>query len=396
MAVNDAGSGPQDNAGSNKDSALDRAIAAAMGGASQAEFEDGDVPLPDPRKRPDEKPIAGDESEPEDTRAPDKKVEAKDGKAAPAEGEPKPIEAPKHWPEELRKEFGTLGPKEQALLLKRDKDLQGIVTRKSQELSDTARFGTAVRELINGETRQRMAAMRLDDLGYFRYLDGLQNAAVNRPVEYVAWVMRQLQVTPEHLGLTARGQQQQAHVDPSQQIDESLLDPAVRQLRDYVAQQNTVVRNLQARLEAQDRAAREWETQQQTTARSTLDGMWQTFRSQLDDSGQLAHPNADSLMAQMGALMETNRSLMNMPDGPEKLVKAYQMAEAADPDLSKPRIEAEVARRLAEAEKKRETERARKATSVRPASGAPAVPKRAKAGLDGALEAAFEQLGNRT
>jgi hypothetical protein len=85
-----------------------------MGGTPNAndEFEDGDVPLPDPRKRDSAKTIAGDESDTEDTRAPDNKAEAKpDGKAAP-QGDAKPIEAPKHWPDELRKEFGGLGPKD--------------------------------------------------------------------------------------------------------------------------------------------------------------------------------------------------------------------------------------------------------------------------------------------
>ena len=96
-------------------------------------------------------------------------------------------------------------------------------------------------------------------------------------------------------------------------------------------------------------------------------------------------------MQPMGALMDTHPVLRGMPDGPEKLAKAYEMALRADPELSKPVFEEYSSKKVAEQQKKAEAEKAKVAAKVRPATGAPTMPAK-KGGLDAALESAFAAL----
>src|SRR5262245_53265083 len=149
MAVtdNDADSGlpSADNAGAvGKDSALDRAIAAAMGG--KVDDYDGDVPLTITKAKVDadrRKSIAGEDSAREDASTPSRtKARGGDAAATPT-GDAASIEAPKHWPEERRKAFAGWPKEVQSHALAVDKDLQAGFTRRSQELSDQAKYGQA-------------------------------------------------------------------------------------------------------------------------------------------------------------------------------------------------------------------------------------------------------------
>ncbi len=71
----------------------------------------------------------------------------------------------------------------------------------------------------------------------------------------------------------------------------------------------------------------------------------------------------------MGALMDSDPELARMPDGPDKMAKAYDMAIHARPDLRTGVIEAEVAKRVAAAEKAKEAARAKSITAVKPGLG---------------------------
>lgn len=392
----DAGKAVRDSDG------LDKALNAALGGIDdETDLPSEVVKAAKDAAKSKDAPDAGDPRDGENARratAPKTaKSEAPTDGAAPEGNAPAPLEAPKHWPADRKQAFAGLPPEAQKTLLSLSKDLEGGFTRKSQETSDQVKFAEGVRSIINDSTRQQIAHSGMDEVGYFRYLDALQQSATRNPVQYIAWAMQNLGVRPEHLGLSPaqQRQQEQAQVggtgDP--RLDEMLADPAVKQLQTQLGMTTQTVLQLQARLAEQDRQQQEWQQRQQYNHVQSLQSTWNDFRGQLDDHGQLAFPHADALMQSMGALMDTHHALKSMPDGPDKLRKAYDMAVLADPDLSQPIIEARVASKVSEAEKKREAERAKKATAIRPASGAPAVPKKSK-GLDAALESAMSKWGS--
>jgi hypothetical protein len=66
--------------------------------------------------------------------------------------------------------------------------------------------------------------------------------------------MQNLGVTPEHLGFGQRpqAQQQQAEGTGDPRLDELLMDPQVKQLRDALGQQSQTLQQLQARLAAEE------------------------------------------------------------------------------------------------------------------------------------------------
>lgn len=398
----DSGLLPEGDAGSVKEvSGLDKALNAALGGLD----EDGDVPLhlADEAKKAaltgKKKSDAGDKSDDsEDARVEGNKAEAtKTSEAAPTEGNAAPFVAPKHWPDDIRKAFAGWPKQVQDEFLKRDKDLQGSVTRKSMELSDQVKFAEGIRSAIDDTVRQQFAQHGMDEVAGVRYLTQLQKFATQRPAEYVVWAMQNLGVRPEHLGLSVASQQprpqtQQTSVKTGDaRLDELLSlenDPAVVQLRQQLGQTHDTVQQLQARLQQQDRERAQWEQQQKQQVVSNLTKTWNDFRSALDDHGQLKYPNADALKVQIGAIMETDPEIAQMQDSEAKLAAAYDAAEWARGNFRSGRLEQERAKAAAAAAKTAEAERAKKVTAVKPASGAPAVPKKSK-GLDSALDAAW-------
>jgi len=413
MAVEDQAVSGQatDNAGPpeapSKESALDRALSAAL-----TDIE-GDVPLEVAHKAKTEreqksksKPSAGDKSDGENAAAPGNKAEAKAGEAAPT-GDASPREAPKHWPESERKAFAELDRKSQDILLKRDKDLQGIQTRQSQELGDDAKYAKAIKSLVDDQTRQVIAQSGMDEVGYFRYLNQLNKWAMGNGEDYIDWAVRNLRIDPRRLaqrwglsvatGQPAPQQQQQPQQgtgDP--RLDELLSDPAVKQLSTDLGQTKQQLQQLYQymaqREQAQQRAQQEYTQRQQQQVQQGLQNVINTFRTAQDDHGQLKYPHFDVVSTQMGALMDTHSDLKAMAEGEDKMAKAYERALRAHPELFNSVLEAETAKKMAEKDKAAEAARAKKAIGPKPASGAPTAPARKK-GLDGAFGAALTQLG---
>jgi hypothetical protein len=97
-------------------------------------------------------------------------------------------------------------------------------------------------------------------------------------------------------------------------------------------------------------------------------------------------------MAHMGALMDADPELSKMPDGPDKLKAAYDMAVYARKDLRQSFIEAEAQKKIQEAQKKRDAERAKKVTSVKPAAGVVSTKPKTNS-LDDALSQAMSKAG---
>jgi hypothetical protein len=378
----DAASGPTDNAGKAK-SGIDDAISAALDASDPDDISDLKVESPkgkdegQPDSEPDES--AGDETPSEDASA---------SEASDESEEVQSLSAPKHWPEDDKKAFAKMTREGQEIALKLAKNLEGGFTRKSQELSDKAKFAESVRGLFDDTTRHQLQMSGTDEVGYIRYLDSLQKFATQKPVEYVKWAMQNLRVTPEQLGIS-QAPPQTPPKDPAQAQDDEiarlLADPKVAQLEAQLQKLQGVIDQEQ---QSRQRAAQA----ERINATSVLNGHIQSFRQALDEHGQLQYPHFDTVMAHMGALMDADPELSKMPDGPDKLKAAYDMAVYARKDLRQSFIEAEAQKKIQEAQKKRDAERAKKVTSVKPAAGVVSTKPKTNS-LDDALSQAMSKAG---
>lgn len=349
-----------DNAGQDNSISLDDAITAAFG-PSEGKAEAGEPKAQD--AKPEAVKSAGDEpagSKPvgEDVKAADQDKQADDGAKAPAE-------APKHWPENRRQTFAKMPPEVQAAWLEHDKDLQGGFTRKSQELSDTKRFAESIKGLFDETTKSQLQRAGLDEVGAISQLLRLQQMATRDPVAYAKWFIENTGITPEHLGFPQTKQPEKAkeETDPLAALLNPQPDPRVKQLEAELAALRGDVTGI---MTAGERA-RQAQIHQQMQA---LNESIISFRSAIDEHGLAKYPHFDQVQKHMGVLMDADPDLVKLPDGPEKLERAYDMAVHARPDLRQSVIEQEVAKRMAEARKKEEAERARRITSVKPGVGA--------------------------
>lgn len=312
---------------------------------------------------------AGDESEVSDATAKEPTVKTE----APEKAQAKPSEergedgfkAPDHWPAERKKAFEAMPKETQSLIREMARDLEGGFTRKSMELADKARYADAVSGLLDDHTRSQIRANGLNEAQYFAYLNDRQQHASRDPVGYLKWAMQTLGVAPEHLGLPTSAPAAQQQTAPNAELEAWLSDPKVKQLEADLAQMKGY---LGERHQAELRALQA----QRMQAEQGLVGMAQQFRQSLDDAGQARYPHFDTVRTHMGALMETDPDLRSMPDGADKLAKAYDMAVWARPDLRSSFLEQEAARRVAAAEKAREAARAKQITAVKPSAGVPA------------------------
>ena len=361
-----------DNAGQDNSISLDDAITAALGPSEGK--ADGETRKPEADKSAGDEP-AGEKPVGEDVKATDQ-----DKQAA--------AEAPKHWPEKRRETFAKMPPEVQAAWLEHDKDLQGGFTRKSQELSDKARLADSVKGLFDETTKQQMAQAGIDEVGTVRYLLDLQRKATSDPVGYAKWFMQNAGITPEHLGFpqTKQPAQEVAEQDPLAALLNPQPDPRVKQLEAELAALRGDVTGMKT---AGERAIQAQLTRQQQALESTIG----SFRTAIDDHGLPQYPHFDQVQKHMGVLMDADPDLVTMADGPEKLKLAYDMAVHARPDLRQSVIEMEVSRRMAEAQKKADAERARRITSVKPGTGA-ATAKAVPQTLDDIINVSMAQHGH--
>lgn len=402
MALNaNAASGQgSDNAGSADP------LQAAIDAAS-AQFEGKDtVTTPDPAPvakdagKDDTAPAkdtkeAGDSPTGEDT--PKAKPEAKDSKTeAVSNDNAKVAEAPKHWADADKQAFAKLPKDGQEVLLKLAKNLEGGFTRKSQELSDKAKFAETVRGLFDEPTRALMAKSGADEVATVQYLLGRHQHAASDPVGYVKWFMQQTGISADHLGFSQTNAKKD--LDNSGKSDETsalrdlLSDPEVKPLKDKQAALEATIGDLTQKLQAvlDDRANGQRQLELEGVQRVTKTVA--DFRTALDDSGQLAHPHFDSVSKHMGALMDTDPTLASMPEGPEKLKAAYDMAVYAVPELRAGLLETERTKAAEEARKKDEAERAKRITAVKPSVGVNGGKVKSK-GLDSIIAESMQKAG---
>lgn len=292
-------------------------------------------------------------------------------------------EAPQHWPADRRQAFAALPPEARGIVNGFVKDLTGGYTRKMQEVGDEVRFAKGVRSLFNDEHRQQMQRDGVDEQAALRNLVQIHDFASKDPVSYVKWAMQRFGITPEHL--TGQKTEQPGKTEPADPLAELLIDPKVKALEAQLSE-------LAQWRQAQERQVAEATQQHQRQVEQTYQNAISGFRSAIDDTGNLKYPHFDQVGRAMGALMETHPQLARMADSPQKMELAYEMAVRADPELSQPIIESEVTRRMADARKREDAERAKRAGGIRPSSGAPTAP-RGGLDLNASLDAALSQVG---
>jgi len=387
----EAASGPMDNAGKAKtgiddaiSAALDASESADLSSLAEAESPKGKVKS-EPKEtkaktqaEPDEN--AGDDAQSEDAAEPEANVEDSE--------ESTTLSAPKHWPEGDKQAFAKMTREGQEIALKLAKNLEGGFTRKSQELSDKARFADSVRGLFDDQTKNQLQMSGTDEVGYVRYLHSLQQFATRDGPGYIKWAMQNLGVKPEQLGIS------QATSPPSQKTETQLQDEQIAQLLadPKVADLEARLQKLQGVIDQEQQSKVQAQNAERINATRTLQTTISTFRQSLDEHGQLKYPHFDNVGAEMGALMAHNPDLAKMPDGLEKMEKAYDMAVFARPDLRESLIEAEAQKRVQGLQKKREAERAKKITSVKPAAGVVSTKPKTNS-LDDALSQAMSKAG---
>lgn len=345
---------------------LDDALNAALG-SSESKAETPQESKPEAALKSAGDDAAGEKPVGED-------IKAQSDQDQQAVGDTVPAEAPKHWPDKQREMFAKMPPDVRAAWLETDKNLQGGFTRKSQELSDKARLADSVRGLFDDTLKSQLQRAGLDEVGAISQLLRLQQMATRDPVAYAKWFIENAGITPEHLGFPQTKQPDPVKEEPPADPLAALLnpqpDPIVKTLQAELARLSQDVSGLttaqkQARL--QEEQARELQV---TLQRQAINKTLGEFRSSQDDHGQLKYPHFDAVSRQMGALMENDPELNAMPDGPDKLAKAYEMAMWARPDLRQSLLEQEASKRLAEARKKEEAERAKR-TVVKGGTNAP-------------------------
>lgn len=389
MGIAEAASGQgSDNAGKAK-IGIDDAISAAVDAHDTEDISDLEIRSESPKGKAKVDAKAKTEDEPDETAGDETPSEdAEASEASDEREEVNTLSAPKHWPEDDKKAFAKMTREGQEIALKLAKNLEGGFTRKSQELSDKAKFAESVRGLFDDTTRQQLQMSGTDEVGYIRYLDSLQKFATQKPVEYVKWAMQNLRVTPDQLGIS-QAPAQQSPKDPAQAQDDEiarlLADPKVAQLE-------AELRSLRGIVDQEQKAKEQAAQAALVNATNALNGHIQSFRQALDEHGQLQYPHFDIVMSHMGALMDADPELSKMQDGPDKMKAAYDMAVYARPDLRQSFIEAEAQKKIQEAQKKRDAERAKKVTSVKPAAGVVSTKPKTNS-LDDALSQAMSKAG---
>jgi len=256
-------------------------------------------------------------------------------------------EAPEDWPEAEKAVFAALPPEAREMVLNQYKNFQAGFTRKSQELSDHARFAEAVRRELE-PFRDELAASGVDEAGAVRELVRLYGMYRKNPKGYARMVAGRMGAS--------------ASAAPG--------NPAA-----------FLMAALEKRLAPLERQFRTQQVEGQRMAR-------EAFAGAKDTEGAPRHPHFEKVQGRMAALIQ-GRVAKDMED-------AYAQAVWSDPELREQLVakEKEKQERAAEDRRIEALEKAKKA-GARPASRSGASPRAAasRADLDSLLDEALTRAG---
>lgn len=292
-----------------------------------------------------------DSAEPEPSQAepaPDEAKPAEDQGDAPAE-QPQPLQPPERWSEVDKAAFAKLPPDAQAMVLERNKAMEGDYTRKTQELA---------------ETRKQIEPLLSSVSQWSPYLQSLNVTPEQAFQQMLATEYTLRTGTPE--------QRQQAlaylaelYAVPLPQSSagndgENLQpDPHVQQLRHELSSLKQLLAQRDVESRARERQQAELEFESVGRAK--------------DESGNAKYPHWDRVKASVVQLVATGQA--------DSWDAAYQKAVRLDDDLYKQIVEAERKRALEAAEKERQAA-LEKAKQAKPLKTSPAMPKGATAARD--------------
>ena len=301
--------------------------------AGEAEAEE--TAAPEPEAAPDDTEDAVEASE----EAP----EGDDGGEAAepeGDGEPEPLKAPQSWSADDAKAFAELPRAVQETIVRREREREGYLTKRTQELSPWANLSNKYQpyfESLGTDPASAMEAL----LGAERVLRS------GTPQQKLAAYQRLAQ----DYGITELLNTQQRANGSSNSDDDPELAAALRPLQDEI-------RALKADREQEVANAR----QSQVAALEKVAG---DFIAETTGAGDLAHPYVenDTVFTTMNALVAAEHAA-GSPMNHETLQRCYDQACWADPGVRARILEDQrVAERRDEARKKQaEAEKARKAS----------------------------------
>jgi len=239
------------------------------------------------------------------------------------------LEPPEDWRQDQRETFQKLPREAQDLVLQQYKDFQKGFTRKSQELSDDARFAQDVRRVFDDTgIRSQIQQAGLTEADAIRRLAGAHYHLQNRPAEAIQGLAKQYGVDLEAL----------VYGDESGSQNQEPADPEVAKLQQQVG-------NVTNYLQQQEAARQQSHAQQ-------LQQQINEFAQATDDQGNPKHPHFNEVQQRMAKLIQAGEA--------QGLEDAYEQAVWLDRDIRQKQLEAE-RKRVADEEARKRKEAAEKA-----------------------------------
>ena len=305
---------------------------------------------------------AQDEDTAQDEAPPPEDVEASEGDTDHEEviaetPEVPPLEAPQHWSAADKERFKAMPREAQDYVLERDKSMTADYTRKTQDVAQIRQAYEPLHHVLN-PMRQALQQAGISEAEYVARLIQADRNLQQNPYGAIQQLARNAGINLEAL--------EQPQAATAQQPDPQMnaLQQQVQQLQGYV--QNNEERQAQER-------------------QVGLQGQIETFATQSDADGNLAHPHFDALRVTMGQLIEANAA--------SDLNDAYSKALRLDDTLYQQSLEAERTKVKAAAEKRRKeaVAKAKKVPSRRSAN--PPAGNMQSNNLDDILGSALDNAG---
>jgi hypothetical protein len=272
------------------------------------------------------------------------------------ESEKDALEPPEKWSDETKTYFRSLDPVGQKFLLEREKDVEGHLTKRTQELSEVQKRYQKLDDVLKpfeAVAKQSGVDIAPHVAQAMQYYMAFQRD----PVSTVKALIQANKLTPEALGLVEDG-----------------TDPTIRELRNEL--ENT---------------RREIASLKQGTVQATESqfiSQINAFKDAKDESGSPKHPHFDRVRSLMAPLVDSGKSLE----------EAYAEVVWALPEYRETQMKADKEKSEKEAKKAAETARlnklknAKKAETLAPSDADKGSQKTAHKGWESSLQETLNKL----
>ena len=242
-----------------------QALTDTLSKSQEVKTETVEAPETKAAKEPDPSDVHSTEAEKPETEA----SEVQESKDA--------LEPPEKWPDEVKTYFNSLDTVGQKFLLEREKDVEGHLTKRTQELSETQKRYQKLDDVLKpfDEVAKQSG---VDIAPHVAQAMQYYMAFQRDPAGTVKALIQANKLTPEVLGLVDDG-----------------TDPVIRGLRNELDQTRRDLASLkQGTVQA---------TESQYASQITA------FKDAKDESGAPKHPHFDSVRALMAPLVDSGKSL---------------------------------------------------------------------------------------